>query len=46
MEWVDCLVNGSWLDRMQTCRRQMQLFERCYSVNSVRYSSLPTSRLF
>lgn len=35
-EWVNCMKSGDWEDRMQMCRRQVQKFERCYTMQTVR----------
>ncbi|KAI3527735.1 hypothetical protein CSPX01_16741 [Colletotrichum filicis] len=33
-EWVNCMKSGDWEDRMQMCRRQVQKFERCYTMQT------------
>ncbi|KAF4592017.1 autophagy-related protein 6 [Ophiocordyceps camponoti-floridani] len=33
-EWVNCMKDGSWEDRMQMCRHQVRRFERCYMMQS------------
>lgn len=42
-EWVNCLKDGKWEDRLQMCRHQVQRFERCYNMQSVKLTSLPTT---
>lgn len=37
-EWVNCMKNGSWEDQLQMCRHQVRRFERCYTMQSVRYN--------
>jgi hypothetical protein len=39
-EWVNCMKHGSWEDQMQMCRHQVRRFERCYMMQSVRFSRL------
>lgn len=34
-EWIDCMKNGAWEDRLQMCRKQVQRFERCYTMQTV-----------
>ncbi|KAI8299862.1 hypothetical protein K4K61_010296 [Colletotrichum sp. SAR11_59] len=33
-EWVNCMKSGSWEDRMQMCRHQVQRFEKCYTMQT------------
>ncbi|TEA15136.1 hypothetical protein C8034_v002588 [Colletotrichum sidae] len=33
-EWVNCMKRGDWEDRMQMCRKQVQKFERCYTMQT------------
>ncbi|WYZ44141.1 hypothetical protein EsH8_VII_000577 [Colletotrichum jinshuiense] len=33
-EWVNCMKSGDWEDRLQMCRRQVQKFERCYTMQT------------
>ncbi|KAF6815988.1 hypothetical protein CSOJ01_03257 [Colletotrichum sojae] len=33
-EWVGCMKGGAWEDRMQMCRKQVQKFERCYTMQT------------
>ncbi|KAK1980836.1 hypothetical protein LZ30DRAFT_594012 [Colletotrichum cereale] len=33
-EWVNCMKSGDWEDRLQMCRRQVQQFERCYTMQT------------
>ncbi|KAJ0162497.1 hypothetical protein CTA2_4461 [Colletotrichum tanaceti] len=33
-EWVNCMKSGDWEDQMQMCRRQVQKFERCYTMQT------------
>lgn len=39
-EWVNCMRDGTWTDRLQMCRHQVRRFERCYAMQSVRFYSL------
>lgn len=34
-EWIGCMKNGAWEDRLQMCRKQVQRFERCYTMQTV-----------
>ncbi|MBE3048317.1 hypothetical protein IMZ48_38595 [Candidatus Bathyarchaeota archaeon] len=42
-EWRHCMTNGSWSDALTMCRSQVRQFERCYTMQSVRFP-LPFSR--
>ncbi|KKF94701.1 hypothetical protein CFO_g2923 [Ceratocystis platani] len=33
-EWMQCLKNGSWDDRLMLCRTQVRKFERCYNMQN------------
>ncbi|KAM0335389.1 hypothetical protein ACHAQA_000434 [Verticillium albo-atrum] len=33
-EWINCMKNGDWEDRLQMCRKQVQRFERCYTMQT------------
>ncbi|EGY17353.1 hypothetical protein HYQ45_009261 [Verticillium longisporum] len=33
-EWINCMKNGAWEDRLQMCRKQVQRFERCYTMQT------------
>lgn len=34
-EWINCMKHGDWEDRLQMCRKQVQRFERCYTMQNV-----------
>ncbi|KAH7375278.1 hypothetical protein B0T11DRAFT_270016 [Plectosphaerella cucumerina] len=33
-EWINCMKHGDWEDRLQMCRKQVQRFERCYTMQN------------
>ncbi|KAM0288091.1 hypothetical protein ACHAQH_000159 [Verticillium albo-atrum] len=33
-DWINCMKNGAWEDRLQMCRKQVQRFERCYTMQT------------
>lgn len=39
-DWSNCMKNGSWAERATMCRDTVRKFERCYNMQSVRYSKL------
>ncbi|KAL2755105.1 hypothetical protein ACRALDRAFT_1082650 [Sodiomyces alcalophilus JCM 7366] len=33
-EWISCMKSGAWEDRLQMCRKQVQRFEKCYTMQT------------
>jgi hypothetical protein len=43
-EWINCMKHGDWEDRLQMCRKQVQRFERCYTMQNVSPEGRPCPR--